>query len=70
MNKTCENKTCENCKYWELETENDNHEFVYGYCHFNPPQIVFDNKQLREFFLFPRVFNDDWCGKFEVKEDK
>jgi hypothetical protein len=38
-------------------------------CHFNAPQVLSGSGTGWSPQLFPMVFSDNWCGKFEVNQN-
>lgn len=51
---------CADCIYYDEFTPKD-YSTQKGHCRLNPPSFVGDEA------TWPRVYNDDWCGKLEPK---
>ena len=52
--------TCKDCKFWEIECENDREQRnAFGFCRHSPPTTN----------GFPRCVASQWCGAYKSSDD-
>lgn len=66
MPKTSRFERCENC-WWRSGPHETNGGGEFHKCRFNPPVVMIGPSTPSFDAVFPRVQNDDFCGKFEYR---